>query len=338
MQQAGALGQRHIDAKLRRHDAGDVGDFNGMQQHVLSIARAIAQTAEQLDKLGVQPIDAGLEGGALALLLDGVFHISAGFFHRLLDLGGVDAPVVHKALKRNARDFTPHRVKAGDGDGLGRVVDDEVNAGHGLDGADVAPLAADDASLHLVGGQRHHRNGGLSHKVGGIALDRHGDDLPGALLALLLGALLALFDAQRRFMLDFIFQVVEQIFLCLVDGEAGDALKRLPLLTSKLLDLLFEGFGFFEFAAQLFLFLFIVLAFFVERFLFLLNASFLLADLAAALLELLFYLSTQMNGFLFRFQGCFFFLCLRTFNRLVDNSAGFDFGLADLRLRDLLSI
>ena len=125
-------------------------------------------------------------------------------------------------------------------------------------------------------------------------------------------------------MLDFLFQVVQQILLGLLDGEPGNALKRFPLLTPKLLDFLLQSLGLLELA--------------VELLLFLLDASFLLADFAAALLELLFGLGTQMNGLLLRLQGCFFFLCLRTFYCLVDNSPGLNFSLADLRLRDFFPI
>ena len=139
-------------------------------------------------------------------------------------------------------------------------------------------------------------------------------------------------------MLDFLFQVVQQILLGLLDGEPGNALKRFPLLTPKLLDFLLQSLGLLELAVELLLFLLVVFAFLVKRFLFLLDASFLLADFAAALLELLFGLGTQMNGLLLRLQGCFFFLCLRTFYCLVDNSPGLNFSLADFRLRDFFPI
>ena len=70
----------------------------------------------------------------------------------------------------------------------GRVVDDEVHAGQGLQGADVAALTADDPALHLVVGQGDHRHGGLGHMVGGTALDGQGDDLPGLGVRLVLEA------------------------------------------------------------------------------------------------------------------------------------------------------
>ena len=76
----------------------------------------------------MQPVHAGLEGGLLARLLDGVVHLAARLFNHLFNACRMDAAVRNQLLKRDARDFAAHRVKAGDGDDLGRVVDDQINA------------------------------------------------------------------------------------------------------------------------------------------------------------------------------------------------------------------
>jgi hypothetical protein len=52
-------------------------------------------------------------------------------------------------------DLTPDRVEGADDDGLGGVIDDQVNARRLLEGADVAALAADDPALHFVVRQVH---------------------------------------------------------------------------------------------------------------------------------------------------------------------------------------
>ena len=54
------------------------------------------------------------------------------------------------------RDLAADRVEAGQQHRLGGVVDDQVDAGHRLERADVAALAADDPALHLVAGQVQH--------------------------------------------------------------------------------------------------------------------------------------------------------------------------------------
>ena len=45
VQQACALGQLDVRAQLRRHDARQMADLDGMAQHVLAIAGAIAHAA-----------------------------------------------------------------------------------------------------------------------------------------------------------------------------------------------------------------------------------------------------------------------------------------------------
>jgi hypothetical protein len=88
----------------------------------------------------------------------------------------VDA-AVRQLLERDARGLAADRVEAGQDDGLGRVVDDDVDAGGLLERADVAALAADDAALHLVGRQADDGDGALGGVVGGDALDGEREDV-----------------------------------------------------------------------------------------------------------------------------------------------------------------
>src|SRR5580704_8358602 len=61
-------------------------------------------------------------------------------------------------------------------DRLRSVVDDDVDAGGGLDRADIASFAADDAALHLVVGQRDYRNRALGDELARQPLDRYRDN------------------------------------------------------------------------------------------------------------------------------------------------------------------
>src|SRR5262249_14735388 len=70
------------------------------------------------------------------------------------------------------------RVEARERDRVRRVVDDQIATGRLLQGADVAPLAADDATLHVVAGDGDNGDGGLRGDVRGDALDCGGEDLP----------------------------------------------------------------------------------------------------------------------------------------------------------------
>ena len=111
---------------------------------------------------------------------------SAAALVLLLDAARLDAPVGDERLERDARDLAAYRVEAGEQHGLGGVVDEQVDAGDRLEGADVAALAADDAALHRVVGQVQHGHRRLRGLRRGDALRGQGDDAPGAVLALVL--------------------------------------------------------------------------------------------------------------------------------------------------------
>ena len=106
-------------------------------------------------------------------------------------------PSCEQLLERHAGDLAPHAVEAGEDHRVRRVVDDEVDAGEVLERADVAALAADDAALHVVGGElddRHRRLGGVA---GGHALHDDGEDVAHAAVGVALGLLLDLAHAAR---------------------------------------------------------------------------------------------------------------------------------------------
>ena len=126
------------------------------------------------------------------------FTSALGLLEHLLDAGRVDAAVRDEALERDAADLAADRVEAREDDGLGRVVDDQVDAGQLLEGADVAALAADDAALHVVARDVDDRDGRLGGVVGGDALDGDADDVAGLLVGLLAGARLGLADDTPR--------------------------------------------------------------------------------------------------------------------------------------------
>ncbi len=109
----------------------------------------------------------------------------------------MDPPVLQELLERQLRDLPPDAVKAGQDDRAGRVVDDEVDAGQVLEGADVAALPADDPSLHVVGGEVHDRDRRLGGVTGGEALHADREDVANAALGLPLGLLLDLADPAR---------------------------------------------------------------------------------------------------------------------------------------------
>ena len=90
---------------------------------------------------------------------------------------GMNAAIGDQPLDRLARDFAAERIEAREDDRARRVVDDQLDAGRGFERADVAPLAADDASLEIVARQIDDRDGRLDRVLGGAALDGVGNDL-----------------------------------------------------------------------------------------------------------------------------------------------------------------
>ena len=211
--------------ELLGHDPGEEGDFLRVVEHVLPVAGAELQAAHEPQDLRMEVEEPELEGRGLAFLADRVLHLDLDLLDHLLDPRRVDAAVGDQALDRLARDLAAERIEAREDDRPGRVVDDELDAGGGLERADVAALAADDASLEVVARQIDHRHRSLDRVLGGAALDGVGDDLlradGGGLARLGLEALDEIGGVAARVG----FDVLEEELAGLVGGETGDALQ-----------------------------------------------------------------------------------------------------------------
>ena len=236
VKEAGALGRGLVEAQLGGHDAAERGHLDGVREHVLTEGGAIAQGTEGLDELGVQVVDAGIEGRLLAGLADALGDEGLRLLVELLDASGVDAAVGDQVLERDARGLAADGVEAREHDGLGGVVDDEGDAGHLLEGADVAALAADDATLEVVGGDVDGGDGDLAGLVGGAALDGGGDDLAGGLVGLGADGLLGLAQDLGLLADGLGAHAGEQLVVGLVRREPGDALELGRLARDHLLE------------------------------------------------------------------------------------------------------
>src|ERR687897_3265708 len=189
VQEPAALGQGDVHAQLGGHDAGQVGGLDQVAEHVLAVGGTVLEPPQHPDQLGVQVGDADLQAGVLAGPAALALDLLLGPVVGLLDPGRVDAAVGDQLLQGQAADLAPDRVEAGQQDRLGGVVDDQVDAGDGLEGPDVAALAADDAALHVVRRQREDSDGRLRGLLGRDPLDGQGDDLAGAAVGPLPGPL-----------------------------------------------------------------------------------------------------------------------------------------------------
>ena len=232
-----------VRLELGGHGAGQEGDLFAVLEAVLAVGGAVAQTAEELHQLRVHAGDGELQEGGLALGLDLLLELRLDLLDHLFDARRMDAAVGDQALQGDAGHLAAERIEAGEDDRFRRVVDDEVDAGRHLQGADVAPLAADDAPLHLVARQHHHRDRGLGDVVRGGALDGHADDALRLLVGLLAGLVLDPLDDVRGLDAGVVFEQADQLLARLLGGQAGDLLELGALLGEHAVEvglLLFE--------------------------------------------------------------------------------------------------
>ena len=153
----------------------------------------------------------------------------------------MDAPVLDELRQGETGDLAADRVEATDDDGLGRVVDDQVDAGGLLQGADVAPLTADDAALHLVRGQRHHGHGHLGRVVGHDALDGRDHDVARLVLGLVAGLALDGAGDAHGVILGLCPDRFEELRLGLLATHLADPLQGRDLLLLRPGELLAAG-------------------------------------------------------------------------------------------------
>ena len=187
-------------------------------------------------ELRVERLHAGVEAGLLAALGDVRLELGLGLVVGLLDPRGMDAAVLEQLLQRHAGDLAADAVEAGEDHRVRRVVDDEVDAGQVLEGADVAALAPDDAALHVVGGELDDADGRLGGMAGGEPLHDDGEDVADAPVGLPLGLLLDGADDLRAVVAGLVLELLEQLLAGLRGRHAGDALEREDLLLARLLE------------------------------------------------------------------------------------------------------
>ena len=229
MQQTCALGKRYIDAQLAGKKTRNMRDLDGVVEYILTVGRAVFLPTKQLDDLGMQIVHARLKACAFALDLDGVVDLAACLFHHILDAGRMDASVGDELFQRQARNLAAHGVERGNGDCLGRVVDDQIDARDRLERANVAALASDDSALHLIVRQRHDGDRRFRHMVCRAALDGSGDNLTCQSVGIVLVLLLDLLDLDSGFVAHVRFHALEDIGFRLFLRQAGDFLQHLHL-------------------------------------------------------------------------------------------------------------
>ena len=95
----------------------------------------------------MQTVDAEVDGSALSCLDYFLLYLLAHLCDNFLDACGVYSSVGDELMQRQTCYLAAHGVEAAENDSLGSIIDNDFNACSGLDGADVASFATDDASL-----------------------------------------------------------------------------------------------------------------------------------------------------------------------------------------------
>ena len=142
----------------------------------------------------------------------------------------MDASVEDELMECQSGHLTPHGVEARKDDGLGRVVDDDLDARSGLQRADVTPFAADDAALDLVRIDVKDGDGVLDGGLCGHALDGLDDHLFGLHVGRHLGLLHDLVDVRCGVGFGFVLERLDEALFGFASGESGDGLQVYDLL------------------------------------------------------------------------------------------------------------
>ena len=114
--QAAAPGQDAVQPDLFGQHPGQERHLDRMPQHVLAVAGAEVQPAQQVDDPLVQAVDVDLLAGRLAQLLDVPLHFLLRLGDDFLDPRGMDAAVGDQLVQREPGDLAADRVEGADDD------------------------------------------------------------------------------------------------------------------------------------------------------------------------------------------------------------------------------
>ena len=181
-----------------------------MGKLVLTVGGAVFQPPKLLDDFRVETVHAGFVDRFGARFENILIHRFAFLFKDLFNICRMNATIRYKTCQRAPGNFTADGVKAGDGDSLRGIIHYNINASCLFEGLDVAPVASNNAPLHLLIGECNHRGGYFGNLVGGDTLDGIGDQFAGFFHAGFSGINLILADDARHvsagFLLDFFKQ------------------------------------------------------------------------------------------------------------------------------------
>ena len=94
MEQSGPPCKVRIRTQVMGQVRGQVGDFQGMFEDVLTVAGPVFQPADQFDQLRMDPADADFQKSLVSGFLDFLFNLQLRFLIGFFDSSRVDPAVV----------------------------------------------------------------------------------------------------------------------------------------------------------------------------------------------------------------------------------------------------
>ena len=174
--------------------------------------------------------------------------------------------------------------------------------------------------------------------IGGTALNGDGNEFTSGGLRLFLCALIDFAQLHCGIMLCLLLDGGNEIILCLLTGQAGNAFQRCKLLIFELLTGFLRFLHLCESAVKLLIFLVQRICFAVERLLFLSETALQLLGFVAALFDFAFGLTPIFVDFVLRFQDRLTFFCFSRLNSIVYDAGSFLFSAANFFFRNLLAV
>jgi len=124
-------------------------------------------------------VNTEVKGGFGAGLADHLLDSAASLVVHFLDAPGVDAPIADERFEGMPGHLAAQWIKAREHDHARGIIDDYFDAGDHFKRANVAPIATDDAPLHVVEGDGYYRKRTLDGQLPCETLDSAGDDFLG---------------------------------------------------------------------------------------------------------------------------------------------------------------
>ena len=219
----------NVNAHFLGNNACKHGNLNRMTKSILTVRGTVLHSTEKLNKLGMQAVNTCLEDSLLTGLLNSKVNVTASLLNHLLNSCGMDTAVADKLFKSNSGNFTSYGVKAGNGDNVGSIVNDKLNACKILDSTDISTLTTDNSTLHLVTGNFNNGNSDFTYVVSSKALNCKRKDVLCLAVCLVSELLFILGNLKRSFMLHFGIKTSNELCLCLLAGKTCDFLKHSKL-------------------------------------------------------------------------------------------------------------